>query len=77
MRNRVHIWRVDGSDDDGSYDENAVAPAESRRRDLLSLDAFVAEDAARREMRQALARIELAPYHVQIACWLPPPQVVG
>jgi len=34
MRNSVHIWRVDGSDDDGSYDENALAPAESDDTDL-------------------------------------------
>lgn len=27
MRNRVHIWRVQGEDDDGSFDENAVADA--------------------------------------------------
>ncbi len=36
MRNRVHIWRVDGSDDDGSYDENAVAPAEPEDPDPLA-----------------------------------------
>lgn len=36
IRNRVHIWRVDGSDDDGSYDENAVAPAEQEDADLLT-----------------------------------------
>ena len=34
MRNRVHIWRVDGTDDDGSYDENAVAPAEQEDANL-------------------------------------------
>ena len=36
MRNRVHIWRVDGSDDDGSYDESAVAPADEEDPNLLA-----------------------------------------
>lgn len=36
MRNKVHIWRVDSSDDDGSYDENAAAPAEQEEVDLLA-----------------------------------------
>jgi len=36
MRNTVHIWRVEGSDDDGGYDENAVAPAEPEDPDFLA-----------------------------------------
>jgi hypothetical protein len=29
MRNRVHIWRVEASDDDGGYDEGAAASPEA------------------------------------------------
>lgn len=42
MRNRVHIWRVDGSDDDGSYSEADVAAqvegAEPEEQDMLPED---------------------------------------
>lgn len=37
MRTRVHIWRVDGTDDDGSYDENAVEPHEDLEKEDAAL----------------------------------------
>lgn len=36
MKNCVHIWRVDTEEDDGSYDDDAVAPEDDEEPDLLS-----------------------------------------
>lgn len=36
LQNKVHIWKVDGVDDDGSYDEHAVVADEDEEPDLLS-----------------------------------------